>query len=351
VPFDSSTGNQFGTILDYDVYEDIVEKMVQHYTPSMIEVGNEPDGSWFQYMNPTDYATYYYHVAHAIRSVNLTVPIGGPATSIPGHTDYIAAMQVNANILPSYVNFISQHSYGNSYTANFDTSMLRAARTKWRNAAGYVSEWNADGNCANGSSLDNNDPSTVGWIGANLIAAIAAGQNAIYFGGFSGPSGYGCAWFNDARTTLLPKVYAWKVLQQIGLATGAGSVMSTSFNGLSEAVGIVNSAGLPAVALANWFSPLNVTVTLNNLNLSGTVGVTVYMADFAANDGTVPFSTFDTDVTSGSTTFTVPMTADSTVGVILGSPVPSPSPTPTPQPTPTPSTSSNWIGYAVTLRR
>lgn len=126
-------------------------------------------------------------------------------------------------------------------------------------------------------------------------------------------------------------------MAQIGLTTGTGSGKSTNTNGaVTEAAGAVNSAGNPVVALANWFTPLNVTVTLNNLSLSGTVGVTIYIADFTANHGTSPFSTFNVNVVNGSTTFVVPMTADSTAGVILGASVGTSTPPPTGTPTPTP---------------
>jgi hypothetical protein len=50
-------GTEFGKVIDYSVYEDIVKKCVRHYPPDLVEVSNEPDGG-FMFMNPTDYATY-----------------------------------------------------------------------------------------------------------------------------------------------------------------------------------------------------------------------------------------------------------------------------------------------------
>ena len=332
--WDSSTGNEDGQIIDYTSYDDIVTKIVRHFMADYIEIGQESDGCgpFVMCLNPTQYATYYAQVAKAIRSVSSSVPLGGPVTAIPGHTDYVDAMGANPSILPNYVNFISQHSYSPNYTSgnlpNFSTAMLNEGKKFWPNVVGFVSEWNANGQCTS-STLNNNDPSTPGWVGANLIAALATGQNAIYFDATTTPDGSGCAWFNDAETALLPKDYAWEVMRQIGLNAGTGSVKSTAVSRLSEAVGMVNSAGKPVVALANWFSPVNVTVTLNKLSLSGTVGVTVYMADFTTNNGTSAFSTFNVNVVGGSTTFTVPMTADSTAGVILEAVVGVPILTPT----------------------
>ena len=321
VPFDSNNGTLSGTVIDYTVYDDIVAKIVAHFTADYVEIGNEPDGCQFMCLDPTDYATHYAHVAGAIRGVSSTVPIGGPATSIPGHTDYVNAMAANTNILPGWVNFISQHSYTGSFTNNFDTSMLTDAKTYWPSVIGWTDEWNYDSGCT--SSLDNDDPSSVGWFGANLIAAINSGLNSMYYNADESPSSGGCAWI-DTSNNLLPKDYAYEVLKQIGLNTGTGAVKSTTFSGITEAAGAVNSAGYPVIALANWFTPLNVTVTLNNLSLSGTVSVTIYMADFSANNGTTPFNTFDVTVSGGSTTFTVPMTADSVAGVILGASVGTP---------------------------
>lgn len=305
-----------------------------------IEVGQEPDGcqSSVMCLNPTQYATYYAKVAGTIRSGSSSVQIGGPVTGITGKLDYIDAMGANYSISVSLVNFISQHSYNNSYTANSDNAMLNESHKFWPNTYGWTTEYNAslnNGSCL-GSSLDNNDPTSVGWIGANLIAGMNAGNNLAYYTGNQAPTPNGCSWI-DSSGNLEAKDYSYKVMAQIGLTTGTGSVKSTNTNGaVTEAAGAVNSAGNPVVALANWFTPLNVTVTLNNLSLSGTVGVTIYIADFTANHGTSPFSTFNVNVVNGSTTFVVPMTADSTAGVILGASVGTSTPPPTGTPTPTP---------------
>jgi hypothetical protein len=186
-----------------------------------------------------------------------------------------------------------------------------------------VTEWNAtvNGNCLS-STLANDDPTSVGWLGANLVAAIATGQNSAYFTGNSTPSGGGCAWI-DTSGNLLPKDYAYLVLKQLGLNVGTGAVKATTVNGLSEAAGAVNSAGQPVVVLANWFSAQNVTVTMNNL-VNGTYNLKTYLADYGINIGSNLIENTSVNVSGGSTSHTITMTPYSVAGIILNSAPPMP---------------------------
>lgn len=157
-------------------------------------------------MNPTDYATYYHHVVRAIRSVNATIPIGGPATSIP-RTDYLDVLHANTNILQSWVNFVSWHEY-NAGVYN-DTSMQSRGQSYWPGIRGYLSEWNYNTDCDdNSSDYDNDDPNNVPRFAARVISTIANGEGEEYFDTDSATS---CAAF-DTNGNLLPKIYNWYLM-------------------------------------------------------------------------------------------------------------------------------------------
>src|ERR1700737_4362022 len=125
---------------------------------------------------------------------------------------------------------------------------------------------------------------------------------------------------------------------KLGLGAGNFAVKSSSLNGVSVALGAVNSAGHPVAVVVNHTgSPVNVNVQLNNLGLSGNVSLLEYVADHGSNDATSPIFNGSTNVVGGSTSFTIPMTAFSIAGAILGASVsPTPTPTPTGTGTPTP---------------
>jgi len=79
---------------------------VQRHPPNLIEILNEPDIGGFMNLGTSQYATHFQRVAAAIRSVNATVPIGGPVTS-GANGGYIDALHAQG-VVP---NFISFHWY------------------------------------------------------------------------------------------------------------------------------------------------------------------------------------------------------------------------------------------------
>jgi hypothetical protein len=118
-----------------------VKKSIQHCLPDLVEVSTEPDGE-FMFMDPTDYATYYYDVAHPVRSVNANVPIGGPATSVP-RGDYLDALRAHTQYLGNQNQF--HHLPLVLVQLHVDPSMARriqayrpSTRPTFRNGTGMV---------------------------------------------------------------------------------------------------------------------------------------------------------------------------------------------------------------------
>ena len=257
VPFDSTTRNRFGTIQDYNIYEDIVKTMVQHY-----------------------------------------ISIGGPATSIP-RTDYLGVLHANTNILQRWVNFVSWHEY-NAGVYN-DTSMHSRGQSYWPGIRGYLSEWNYNTDCDdNSSDYDNDDPNNVPRFAARVISTIANGEGEEY--------ATSCAAF-DTNGNLLPKIYNWYLMStQLGLGAGPASVKSTSKNGPTQAVGAVNSAGKPVVIVINHSSSSStVAINFQNLNLSGDVSLQTYLVDHGSNRAQSPIENTSVNVSGGSTSHAIAM--------------------------------------------
>lgn len=297
-------------------YEDIVKKIYQHYGPvKMVEVWNEPDGSWFWQVSPSDYATLYYHVAQAIRSVDSKVMIGGPVASSPSATDsYLDALHADSSIPSSWINFISYHNYASSPTA--ETAAVRDyARNYWPNIPVYVTEWNESSSCSSATDLTGDASTSVGWFGSRLINLFSLGLGADYFS--TDLTSAGCIAWNYSSQTLLPKMYVYYLMnKQLGLGSGAASLKSTSVSGLTDAAGAINAAGDPVAVLGNYGSAQNVSVTLTGL-ANGTYYLQTFLADYGSNHAQSSVEKTNVSVTNGQLTHTVAMTADSTAGVIL----------------------------------
>jgi len=296
-------------------WEDMIAKETTHYHPDMIEVWNEPDGSWFVFIDPTTYANLYYHTAHAIRSVNSTVAIGGPVVSAPGQVpQYINAMHANTNIPNSWINFISYHGYiGGSATE--DTAAAAAARNIWPGIPVYVTEWTWDTNC--GDTIDGDDPNGVAWFGSRYISQFYSGQPSDYFSGAldSSTGVQHCAML-FSNGTPMPKDYAIFVMsKQLGLGAGPSSIKATTTN-LTSAAGAANSAGNPVAIMANWSGGRAVTVTFNNV-ANKTWNLQTYLADHGSNHAQSPIENINVPVTNGTLVHTFNMTDYSIAGVIL----------------------------------
>jgi hypothetical protein len=334
-PWNSVNGTITGMPTDWTVYEDMVKKIVQHYSSlfatTYIEVWNEPD---VIPISPSDYATVYYHTAHAVRSVNSSILIGGPATSSPNNS-YVDAIMNNPSIPRSWVNFISFHNY-NGGVGPEDTSVMNHARSLQANEPIFLTEWNADGSCQ--SSLDANDSATVAYDGARLINILSASYNGATHHTFEifNPTGL-CSVWDITGSYLLPRMRAALLLsKKMGLGAGNSSIKQVSLSGVTTAVAAVNSAGNPVTAVANYSgSSVTVAVNFSGLGQSGTANLQTYLADFGTNTAQSPTENMNVSVSGGSLSHSITLTPYSVAGIILSylPPTLTPTPTSTPQST------------------
>ncbi len=141
------------TIVDPNSYAEwstLVAQLVQHtkdmgFGIQYWEIGNEPDagesGGTPYLFTPSNYVNYYSQTANAIRSVDPTAKVGGPALATLGGPIGTALMAAaGAGQVP--LDFFSWHSYGN--VPGSDAASVRDALQKngLPNTQTFLSEWN-----------------------------------------------------------------------------------------------------------------------------------------------------------------------------------------------------------------
>ncbi|MFB6722599.1 AbfB domain-containing protein [Kribbella sp. NPDC056345] len=143
----------------FRVYEDVIKKIYQRFQGKvdLIEVWNEPDlggflnlqGSPYNHNDQNDriraYAEIYQHAYAAVRSVNPTIPVGGPSSSNPGDGLQWVDKLLADPALKNKFDFLSYHDY-NPYTQSrgesVETFRQHAAAQGRPNIPVYVTEWN-----------------------------------------------------------------------------------------------------------------------------------------------------------------------------------------------------------------
>ena len=91
----------------------------------------------------------------------------------------------------------------------------------------------------------------------------------------------------------------------------------------------------------NWFTALNVTITLNNL-ANGNYNLQTFVADYSGITGASPTENMNVAVTNGTLVHNVHMADYSSAGMILSGGAPPSTTTPTPAPTPAPTPDAGW---------
>jgi hypothetical protein len=314
--WDTTDGTTGHIPSDLVVYQDIQKKIFQHFNPDMVEVWPEPNTPGW---TPAQYASVYQNVVAAVRSVNGSVPIGGPGvTTTCGGSDgsgcwqqYVDAMYATG----AEVDFLSAHNYQGTL---FSMTMAQQAQT--RGVPVYETEWNQDGTTnapANGDTADS--ISFVGYMLVTMMNAGYAGSN--YYGGghyyYDNSSLFSLG--SPTSGNLLPKSATWLLMaKKVGLGTGNSSIKWSSQSGLSAALGAVNSAGQPvAVLVNNTPSPIAASLTFNGLSQSGSTRFQAYLADHGSNNAASSAASGNVNVSGGQAALSFSMTPYSVEGIVL----------------------------------
>ncbi|MDG0810620.1 GH39 family glycosyl hydrolase [Cohnella rhizosphaerae] len=335
VPWLSYNNATNGVPKNWTVYEDIIKKITQRFQGKIeyIEVWNEPDLLQFLNVSGSGYANslaaykdIYKHAASAVRSVNATIPIGGPALS-NGDTSWANAMLQDATIKPN-VNFLSYHLYKqipNGESAITDLKNVATANGV-ANMPVYVTEWNWDWQYI-GSPMNDGSTDAIPYVGHRLHDMIyynAAGTGYFAFNKNDSASDFYSIYANGSLT---PKMNTYSLLsKRLGLGDGTFTLRGSSWsNGAASIVagGATNSSGKNVAWVVNEAPNSDaMTVNLTQLSPNTNYKAELYLADSSNNGNTISQSTWIVQTLTtnssgnGSLVFTLP--PRSVVGIKLG---------------------------------
>lgn len=357
------SGTQHGVPKDWWVWKDIVKKAYLHFRNQYgikfdyIEVWNEPSAQFLDVTNSgmtteEAYKAIYYHTWQAIREVDPHVPIGGPADYAPYRTEILEAMLQDGEINDK-IDFVSYHYYddlhewkvGDGRPERFVDDVLQDYGRE--DIPVMLSEYN--GSCC-GTGRVNSTNKSISYIGDKLVWFLKRGFLAAnYFRLTDGCGAHGECFYDwtNSQAQLKPQAKAWRLAsKKLGLGDGPSKVMETTHSNTISAAGAINSSNQCVVLIANDQGRAKiVTVTLQNLGLSGQVEVEVYLAS-STSEATQPVISDTRTVQDGTLSLPIDMPAWSVAGIKLsdsGQSTPPPTPTdvvsdsgqPTPPPTPT----------------
>jgi len=325
----SYSGDNHGVPTDWTVYKDIVTKVYQHCKTSIsyVEVWNEPDVQFLSLVNApsgtypdhlTAYTAIYTNVASAIRAVDSSVPIGGPALGDPSNYTYtpswVTSLLANPTIAPNF-NFISYHHYNNS-TANYTGEFVQnyAAIAGASNLPIFVDEWNYSYDY-NQIPLDGASPDAISYAGVRLTNLFEARAFASLM--FSDNTGNFP--FFDSNGNLEPKGSTYRLLAvDLGLGTGNSTIAGTTST--AEASSAINSRGDKTVWIVNDGTSAVVTnFTLSNLGGGSTIVDRLFEAS-PNNDASQYYDSQTLAVSGGTATVNnIYVPAKSVVGMTLNS--------------------------------
>jgi hypothetical protein len=328
---------------NWDIYEDMVKKILVRYQGKIdaIEVWNEPDNGPFleiacdtRYGGNNGLAAYkdiYAHAAQAVRSVNTTVPMGGPVSWEVSSTALIFGWVDNMladPILSPNINFLSFHHYGGGVNEiSSAVTALRgiAANRNKPNIPMMVTEWNY--NSSNGGDpVNTTSPLAIPFVAMRLTEMIYAGVAANFIYRFNRiGDGAPPIWFESLNTNGTP-TYKLRAYRLLSSALGLGAAQfnlkgrsTTNGAAVLTAGAAVNAAGQNVAWVANINSATGDTlsVTFRGLQPNAVYDLKIYEAS-ASNDATAPLVSFPiTANASGIYTFNGAIATATLAGMVL----------------------------------
>lgn len=319
-----------GVPADFDVFTDIVTKLMAYLTSKKcvryVEVWNEPTGQFLTVAgspyatNIAAYQDIYLHAVKAIRAVDQTVLIGGPAAGAPGYAWSWADTLLGNPAISSDIQFLSFHHYNkDSDTDASDIAAWKAVAAKHGRPQlpVFMSEWNYAWDMGN-IAINNGSSDAISFVGRRLSAFLLAG--------LTGASIFKIGM--NADNSFQPKTQVFRLMSVImGLGAGPSQLVSTvpdassnvnaNLTCVTVALAALNSAGIPVACLTNNTSVAGTTdVSVAGLANNRTYNVSVWVA--SASDGTTaPAQSYSvlTDTSGSAALPTIAVPPKSVVGV------------------------------------
>ncbi|MHB8206515.1 MAG: GH39 family glycosyl hydrolase, partial [Mucilaginibacter sp.] len=270
---------------DWMVYEDIVKKVFQHIQNKIyaIEVWNEPDlglsidGTPYK-TRLSAYLDLYVHTANAIRIIDKTIKIGGPAAGNTYETDYLDALLTDNRANKNF-DFYSYHFYGEQKPGNITTFKKIAASHGRPNLPIVISEWNYSANFDK-NPMNTNSVDAISFVGNTLIDQF---KEAPYISILYCMDDYRKAdnfYTMDINGNLVPKVSAIRLIS-VKLRLGLGdskiykSISSSDINTLAAK----NYADNAVVCMVNTGnSIIKSSIAISGLKINGNKPVDIFEA-------------------------------------------------------------------------
>jgi hypothetical protein len=340
-PWLSWSGTFKGVPKDWDVWEDIVRKVLARYRYRVdwidiwneIEYWHDLDGS--PYNNQEDFLVdYFYHTVRAIRAAGVTVPTGGFAFAYDEPDMFHNVLQkmvakYGRDWVDRNFNFFSVHHYGND-PGHINRDQIRAAFIDAGlnpNRPIFVDEWNYTTDCCREDGELYN-ARAIGYVGQTLADFIKCGVNAAYYsayprhyvleGGDTTTLAFYTVNTNQTTGTLLPQSSPYKILShRLGLGQGRFVVKSVSDQTTIDACAAINSDGEKVGFIVNYRDQSNRI----KITLKGLTGSRVAITDYYGNtwDPVCPlYKTITKAVnTNGVAIFSVNLQPNTCVGFTL----------------------------------
>jgi xylan 1,4-beta-xylosidase len=213
------------------------------------EVWNEPNLGVFWSADEAAYFELYDASVRAVRSVDATLRVGGPATAAVGWVDDLLAHAADADVP---LDFISTHTYGlppldlRPITARFGRPDLPLWWTEWgvspvHGAPINDSVWAAPLVCRGMRSAAGRLESLAYWVASDHFVELGEPER-LFHGGF------GLLTIGNLRK---PRFWALRILELLGERELATTIAGDGAGGLVEAWATRDPDGRVAVALWN----------------------------------------------------------------------------------------------------
>ncbi|MFC5402546.1 DUF7402 domain-containing protein [Cohnella soli] len=325
---------------DLTVYRDIVTKIYAHFQGKVdyVEIWNEPDTDWFMNLTDSPYATdianhpkgtpgecltaykdIYEAASLGVRSVDATIPIGGPAVFDATLTNWATSM-LSDNRIKNNVDFLTYHDYQTNYNPVETVTAWQsvAASSGKPNIPVFVTEWNygGDPHPMNGASVE-----AISYVGnrlTNMYKQHAAGSTIFANDDFvTWPDYFGVYDNGD----LTPRASAYRLMSvDLGLGSGDSVINSVSFGSPIKNAGAATNANGDKVV---WLVNDGTSQTTVNLNVAGLGSISSAYANIyeasERSDATSTAQTVPVAVSGGNTSVAFNVPAKSIVGVLFSS--------------------------------
>jgi hypothetical protein len=275
----TKNGANNGEIANYDVWEDIVRKVLQRLGARFeyIEIWNEPCWEAFLDLKPawtSDKVTQITVEMHrrALRAAQgLGLKLGGPAGYGWWRDTLIEALLAD-DFIRQNIGFVSWHYYDKDQTdyVDFERTVAMVRERSGRDLEIHVSEWNYSGDT--GSYPDfQNGPNATAWVARKLIQFYRLGvDSATMYHLSNGPWGYeykegngkwgGYEW-RDGRAVPYRFLSVFGLfgrtlgLGQPGAKVAVVDLKESTMPVSTAAVALKTAAGANVILLANHGSP------------------------------------------------------------------------------------------------